>query len=787
MKRILILFLSVLSFIELKSQGSDTIFFDNFENGMSNWVTTGQWGVTTLQSYSPTRSLSESPNGNYGNNWNTYCTMSNSFSLIHVPGAKIKFWITYKIETGFDYLYVQVSKDNFQTYTTVATFNGETNPLPPFQQAIIDIGAFSGFSNIKVRFHFYSDQGYVTDGVYIDDFLIIKDASDLSPPLIVHSPLPFMEGSLGNHVVVANISDYSGINLSTLKLHYSVDNVAQQEISGTSLGSNNYSFTIPAQPTGSHVSYKIYAEDLSYNANSIWSPTFEYISGHHIIQDNGQVDYFMRLSANQGVAVKVSLNNQDLVAMLIRNYIDIGNPNDSMLIHVWDNNNGIPGNNVITPFKVFPSATLTNTSPMTWIDLRSYSAQLSNLTGDYFIGFTVPTGFVNITITQPGNFGKSFFFNGSTWSTSVGSNGINDHHFRAVTSAGIDNQGPIIINNTIPIHYEASQHSQTINATITDISGVSSSTLFYKVDNGSTQSVVGQNYSGNFWNFVIPAQPAGSWVKYWITATDNVTPTPFSSLTDTFIYVSGLYHKYDNNIPNVYIPVGSMYNTLYALAVKINLGANPVQLTTMLIRNYYSTLNPSNTPNDPMRIRIWSDVNGLPGNELITSFVVNSEAGPNAPMAMTRIDLRPYANQLSNLTGSIYVGITVDNGMTAILADSNNIYQHTYASDGTAWGPYPYDAQIRAVTSVNSTYSNNLTENNIIDVYPNPTSDIVNVYIDDFKNACIYVYSIHGLLLKKYDAVNYNTTLHLSDLSSGIYLITIKHSKGIEFRKIIKQ
>jgi len=779
---IILMLLFTLGFNNLKSQSSDTIFFDNFENGLSNWVTTGQWGLTTLQAYSPTHSLSESPNGNYGNNWNTYCTMANGFSLIHVPGAKIKFRITYKIETGFDYLYVQVSKDNFQTYVTVATFNGEPNPLPPFQEAIIDIGAFSGYSNIKVRFNFYSDQGYVTDGAYIDDFLIIKDANDLSAPLIVHQPLPFMEGSLGNHVVMANIYDYSGVNTNTLKLTYKVDNGPEQDVAGVSLGNNNYTFTIPAQPAGSHVSYKIFAEDLSYNANTVWSPEYEYIAGYHIIQDNGQVDYFMRLSAGQGAAVKINLSSQDLVAMLIRNYVDINNPNDSMLVHVWNDNNGVPGTDVITPFKVYPAATLTNTSPMTWIDLRPYSAQLSNLTGNYYIGFTVPSGFVNITITQPGNFGKSYFYDGNTWATSTGTNGINDHHFRAVTTAGIDNQGPIIVNNSIPLHYEASPYAQTINATITDISGVNSATLYYKVDNGSTQTVPGQNYSGNLWNFEIPAQPAGSWVKYWIEATDMATPMPFTSQTDTFIYVSGVYHKYDNNTPNVYIPVGSMYNTLQAIGLLLDLGNNPVQLTTLLIRNYYSVNNPSNTPNDPMRIHVW-DMNY---NDLIPPFVVNSEAGPNAPMAMTRIDLRPYASQLSNLTGTIIVGYTVDNGMCAVLGDTNAVYNKTVAFDGTSWGLYYADAQIRAVTS---TFTSNLTNldnsENYINVYPNPANNVVNVFINNYENSVIELYSIQGQLIRKYLADKQLTQINVDNLAKGVYFISIRNSNYNKVEKLI--
>ncbi|MGQ9847154.1 MAG: hypothetical protein ACUVQP_06605, partial [Bacteroidales bacterium] len=642
------------------------LFTDDFESGITQWTKTGSWGISSSQSHSPTHSLSESPSGNYGNNWNTYCTMTNGVDLSNYPSATLSFWGTYKIESGFDYMYVEVSTDNFATYTTIATFSGnQTVPLPAFQQYNFDLGGFCGNSNVKVRFHFYSDQGYTTDGMYIDDFTITASNIDNSAPLIVHTPAPFYEGTLGNKVVDAQIIDFSGVNLNNTYLVYTVDDGPAQQVPAVLVSGNNYQFTIPSQTPGAMVKYFIHAEDNYSTPNIAVSDTFKYIAGNHIIQDNGVVDYFMQIGPgvtngpSEGVAVKIALGNTNLVGMLIRNYTDIDHPNDSMLIHVWNDNNGVPGNDVITPFMVYPAATLTNTSAMKWIDLRPYAAQLSNLSGTYYIGFTVPTGIVNITISQPGTFARSYIKTSSGWYASSGSGGANDHHFRAITSLNQDIEGPNIVNNTIPVHCEASLSAENVNATITDMTGVASSTLYYQVDNGAVQSVTGVNQGGSSWNFTIPAQPAGAWVKYWIEATDLVTPNPYTSHTDTFLYISGLYHKFDNNQPDVYIPVGTLPQNYAGIAEMLDFQTSTTQLTTILIRNYYSTSNPSNTPNNPMTIHVWSNNNGIPGNDLITPFVVNSEAGPSNPLALTKVDLRPYAAQLSNLTGTIFVGFTV--------------------------------------------------------------------------------------------------------------------------------
>jgi hypothetical protein len=772
-------------------QAQDTIFFDNFESGMLNWTTTGTWGLSSSQSHSPAHSLSESPSGNYGNNLNTYCTMTNGLNLVHYPSAFLSFWGTYKIETGFDYMYVEASTDDFVTYTTLATFNGEASQLPPFQEYIYDLGGFCGHANVKIRFHFVSDGAYVTDGMYIDDFLITYSLADHSAPLIVHTPTPFLEGTLNNKVVTATITDYSGVDVANTFLYYSVDNATEQQVAAVYLGSNQYQFTIPAQAPGSHVSYYFYAEDTITPPNIATSPTYEYIAGYHIIQDNGQVDYYMAIGPavstgpSNGTAVKVTLGNTNLVGMLIRNYTDISNPNDSMLIHVWDDNGGVPGNDVITPFKTFPAATLTNTSPMKWIDLRPYVAQLSNLSGTYYIGFTVPSGIVNITTTQPGSYARSYILTSTGWSQSTGTNGANDYHFRAITSLADDLEGPNIVNNSIPVHYEANLNSQTIHATITDMTGVASSTLNYTVDNGSVQTVSGAIQSGNLWDFVIPAQAAGAWIRYWISATDLVTPTPYTSQTDTFMYISGVYHKFDNNTPNVYIPVGTMVSNFASIAEALDFGTAHTQLTTVLIRNYYSTANPANTPNNPMTIHVWNNNGGLPNSDLMTPFVVNSEASATNPMAITKVDLRPYSAQLSNITGIVYVGYSVANGMCAVLGDTNLVYGKTFVNDGTAWGPYTSDAQIRAITDALYTSAASLSINNLIDIYPNPTSDLVNVYIDNYNNAIINVLDVQGRIIYSTKTNQSNTLLQTSAWAKGLYFIQINNNQGTSIHKLV--
>jgi len=406
-----------------------TEFEDNFEAGMTKWTPSSgsAWGLTTNKSHSPTHSLTESPAGNYTNNQTSYCTMTNGVDLTTKMSATVSFWAQFKIEAGFDYMYVDASADNFATFTNLAIFDGVNTT---WTQYTYSLGGFvgPGFDNVKVRFRFISDQGYVMDGMYIDDVLIVSSDVDLSPPLVLTTPPEFYEGTLGDFVVEADIIDISG--LSVVQCNYTVDGVAQPSVPGVNTSGNQYTFTIPAQSAGSNVDYSIEAIDASTGANSTVTPVASYIAGEYYKYDNGVVDFFVQFAPGEGAAVAFSLNGPThLATALIRNYTDIDHANGQMLFHVWGSGSAGPGNDLITPFLVTPEASLSNTSPMTRIDLRPYMSQLNNLTGEIFMGFTSPDDTVNITETDGGATGRSLYFDGAAW-TAVSA----DWHFRLITT-----------------------------------------------------------------------------------------------------------------------------------------------------------------------------------------------------------------------------------------------------------------------------------------------------------------------------------------------------------------
>ena len=793
MKKFLVLFfasllLSSISFADgvwttstSNTKSSTTLFADDFEGGTSNWLLTGAWGTTTTQSYSGSNSLTESPTGNYGNNTTSYATMANGVDLDQggtILSAELSFWNKYNIEAGFDYMYVDVSVDDFSTYTNIASFDGE---VTDWTKQTISLGGFVGNSNVKVRFRFESDGGLDLDGMYIDDFMITGSDEDVASPFIVYSPKPFYQAGLGDENIVANIYDVSGIQTAELK--YSVDGGAVQTVSSTN-NIDEYTFVIPTQTAGAWVEYWIVATDNSPAHNSVEGTHHNYIAGYYYAYDNGVVDFYFEVGGTNtngnpnptAAAVKVTIGDAQLTTLLLRGYTDVDHANDDMTVVVWDDNGGLPGNEIVSIPNVTPEATLSNTSAMTRIDMRPYSAQLSGLNGNYYIGFKMTaTTTARSTETSPGSYGRSFFYNGTIWETTDA-----DIHFRAITTEPqADIEGPSI-GYIGEIDYLGTLSANNVVATITDMSGIASATLDYSVDGGAVQSVVGSNTTGDNYEFVIPAQTAGSLVEYSITAVDGLTPTPFTTTTSTFKYIAGIHLVNESAQATEYSSVGPASDIPAGAAVKFTMPSEGA-LVSFLVRNYAV----SGQVNSDMQIHVYADNAGLPGDDLITPFSVTPASTIDNNMVYTYVDLRPYLTQLGSLTGDIFVGFTVNSGETAFLLTDPPTLTNSYLFDGTNW--FLNDAKgyhFTAVISDEPMVDVALIENKDVVVYPNPTNDIINISANEnIKN--IFVTNITGQIVISTNVNAKSYKFDLNDLVKGIYMFNITTENNTITKKVI--
>lgn len=168
----------------LEEPGNDTTTY---------WDTTN-WGVSTTQYNSATSSITDSPSGNYSNNQDKSIQLDNALDLKEATNANLSFYAKWDIENNYDYVQIEVSKDNGASWipqcgnytnTGVSDQSGANNePLYDGTQNdwVLEEIDLSDYLDdvILIRFRLISDGGVVKDGFYFDDLKVKIIDSSLS-------------------------------------------------------------------------------------------------------------------------------------------------------------------------------------------------------------------------------------------------------------------------------------------------------------------------------------------------------------------------------------------------------------------------------------------------------------------------------------------------------------------------------------------------------------------------------------------------------------------------------
>ena len=147
------------------------IFYDDMESGGDNWVhggTNDSWQITTEEAHSPLHGWSDSPYSDYQNDTHSYLMVARDIDLSGYANEDVRlgFWIHYDLESGYDRLYVELSKDGGTTWEAAASFTGSNSGLELFAYPVPPEFRTSGF---RFRFRLSTDYSVTKDGVYIDD------------------------------------------------------------------------------------------------------------------------------------------------------------------------------------------------------------------------------------------------------------------------------------------------------------------------------------------------------------------------------------------------------------------------------------------------------------------------------------------------------------------------------------------------------------------------------------------------------------------------------------------
>ena len=170
------------------------IFEDAGDSATDNFENNG-WDITNATFVSPSNSITESPNGDYQNNENKTITLLEDINLTNIIGANVTFYAKWDIENNWDYVQLEVSIDDGNSwipqcglFTNEGSNNGGQPTGEPLYDGLqndwvleqIDLSDYLG-EQIKIRFQFQSDGEVTSDGFYFDDLTVnVLDDGNLS-------------------------------------------------------------------------------------------------------------------------------------------------------------------------------------------------------------------------------------------------------------------------------------------------------------------------------------------------------------------------------------------------------------------------------------------------------------------------------------------------------------------------------------------------------------------------------------------------------------------------------
>ncbi|MBN1661117.1 MAG: PKD domain-containing protein, partial [Anaerolineae bacterium] len=186
------------------------VWADDVESGTTGWTPTGQWATTTIYSHSPTHAWTDSPSGNYGNNWDFSLTAP-AIDLSGATGPTLTFWHRYSLESDWDFGYVEYSIDGGSTWKSVATYTGQHS----WEEQTMALPGLDGLADARIRFRITTDGNTTMDGWYLDDFEIRAGS-----PACVPSVAPTAAFTSNSPVWLGQPLSFTNLTTGTLPISF---------------------------------------------------------------------------------------------------------------------------------------------------------------------------------------------------------------------------------------------------------------------------------------------------------------------------------------------------------------------------------------------------------------------------------------------------------------------------------------------------------------------------------------------------------------------------------------
>ena len=156
------------------------LLVDDFETGTDGWDLGTGWGPGGF-GVGNSVSITDSPEGNYGDNEDNPLTHEETFDLVDCSSAALTFHHFYTFEEGKDFGYVEASADG-ENWTILDTFTGiEWYPVKR-RCTLLEEFCGPGNETVHIRFRVVSDESGTDEGWIVDEITMWfkAEAGDLN-------------------------------------------------------------------------------------------------------------------------------------------------------------------------------------------------------------------------------------------------------------------------------------------------------------------------------------------------------------------------------------------------------------------------------------------------------------------------------------------------------------------------------------------------------------------------------------------------------------------------------
>ncbi len=206
------------------------IIEDESDNYTNYWSDDSDWSNTYEEYFSPETSITDSPYSNYSNNSQEIIQLINIVDLSGLIYAEINFDAKWNIESGYDYVQLEISNDNGDSW--IPQCGNHTSKGIETHDYAIDEPLYDGNQSdwinesilltdylgeeILVRFKLYTDGGLRRDGFYFDNFKIKGLSENLNSDEVDKTIFKIYPNPVSNYINIYSNNDISKIEICDL-------------------------------------------------------------------------------------------------------------------------------------------------------------------------------------------------------------------------------------------------------------------------------------------------------------------------------------------------------------------------------------------------------------------------------------------------------------------------------------------------------------------------------------------------------------------------------------------